>query len=128
MIDEYPILAVAAAFASGETLMHGVGELRVKESDRLQAIVDGLAACGVEAKADGDTLRVRGGGGTVRPGCSGSRIRIFGRGDPYGTRTRVFAVRGRRPGPLDEGAVARCARHIGGAACAVKLAKPGFAA
>ena len=62
MIDEYPILAVASAFAAGETLMHGVGELRVKESDRLQAIVDGLRACGVDAAADGDTLRVRGGG------------------------------------------------------------------
>ena len=45
-------------------------------------------------------------------------------GDPYGTRTRVFAVRGRRPGPLDDGAVARGSAHIVGAAGAVKLAKP----
>jgi 3-phosphoshikimate 1-carboxyvinyltransferase len=68
MIDEYPILAVAAAFAEGETLMHGIGELRVKESDRLAAILNGLAACGIEASADGDTLRVQGGrpqGGSV---------------------------------------------------------------
>ena len=43
MIDEYPILAVAAAFASGETRMRGLAELRVKESDRLAAIADGLA-------------------------------------------------------------------------------------
>jgi 3-phosphoshikimate 1-carboxyvinyltransferase len=61
MIDEYPILAVAAAFADGETVMHGLGELRVKESDRLAAILAGLAACGVEARAEGDTLIVTGG-------------------------------------------------------------------
>jgi 3-phosphoshikimate 1-carboxyvinyltransferase len=60
MIDEYPILAVAAAFAEGRTLMHGLGELRVKESDRLAAILAGLRACGVEAQAEGDTLIVEG--------------------------------------------------------------------
>lgn len=71
MIDEYPILAVAAAFAKGETVMEGLAELRVKESDRLKAIIDALEACGVEARADGDTLIVKGceetprGGGTV---------------------------------------------------------------
>ncbi|MBX3561781.1 MAG: 3-phosphoshikimate 1-carboxyvinyltransferase [Sphingomonas sp.] len=61
MIDEYPILAVAAAFAEGKTVMHGLGELRVKESDRLAAILAGLASCGVQASAEGDTLRVTGG-------------------------------------------------------------------
>jgi 3-phosphoshikimate 1-carboxyvinyltransferase len=61
MIDEYPVLAVAAAFAEGETVMHGLGELRVKESDRLDAILAGLAACDVQASAAGDTLRVAGG-------------------------------------------------------------------
>ncbi len=60
MIDEYPILAVAAAFAHGRTVLHGLGELRVKESDRLAAIVAGLTACGVEAHADGDTLTIEG--------------------------------------------------------------------
>ena len=60
MIDEYPILAVAAAFAQGQTVMHGIGELRVKESDRLAAIIAGLAACGIAASAEGDTLTVRG--------------------------------------------------------------------
>ena len=60
MIDEYPILAIAAAFAEGETVMHGLAELRVKESDRLGATAAGLAACGVEAAADGDSLRVLG--------------------------------------------------------------------
>jgi 3-phosphoshikimate 1-carboxyvinyltransferase len=74
MIDEYPILAVAAAFAEGETVMHGLSELRVKESDRLTAIIEGLNACGVKAYAKDDTLYVTGcghkeqpkGGATVR--------------------------------------------------------------
>jgi 3-phosphoshikimate 1-carboxyvinyltransferase len=61
MIDEYPILAVAAAFASGETRMRGLSELRVKESDRLAAIAAGLNAAGVECAIDGDDLIVRGG-------------------------------------------------------------------
>lgn len=61
MIDEYPILAVAAAFAEGTTRMYGLGELRVKESDRLSAMAKGLAACGVKAEVDGDTLSVTGG-------------------------------------------------------------------
>jgi len=61
MIDEYPILSIAAAFAKGETMMEGLGELRVKESDRLAAIVEGLRACGVQACAEGDTLTVTGG-------------------------------------------------------------------
>jgi 3-phosphoshikimate 1-carboxyvinyltransferase len=61
MIDEYPLLAVAAAFASGASIFHGLGELRVKESDRLAAIVEGLRACGIEASIDGDTLQVTGG-------------------------------------------------------------------
>lgn len=63
MIDEYPILAVAAAFASGRSVMHGLAELRVKESDRLAAIVAGLGACGVEAHEEGDSLVMEGCGG-----------------------------------------------------------------
>jgi 3-phosphoshikimate 1-carboxyvinyltransferase len=72
MIDEYPIVAVAAACARGRSTFHGLGELRVKESDRLAAIADGLAACGVAATIHGDSLSVEGcggrppGGGTVR--------------------------------------------------------------
>ncbi len=61
MIDEYPILAVAAAFAEGETRMEGLGELRVKESDRLTVMEKNLAACGVSARVSGDALIVRGG-------------------------------------------------------------------
>jgi 3-phosphoshikimate 1-carboxyvinyltransferase len=69
MIDEYPILAIAAAFAQGKTVMLGLEELRVKESDRLQAVADGLAANGVKYDIEGDDLIVEGGdvpgGGTV---------------------------------------------------------------
>jgi 3-phosphoshikimate 1-carboxyvinyltransferase len=72
MIDEYPILAVAAAFAVGQTAMYGLGELRVKESDRLATTLCGLRACGVSAAIVGDSLLVDGcdgavpGGGSVR--------------------------------------------------------------
>ncbi len=72
MIDEYPILAVAAAFAEGTTRMHGLAELRVKESDRLSAIAGGLRAAGVAAAIEGDTLIVEGGAG--RPPRGGAVI------------------------------------------------------
>jgi len=63
MIDEYPILAVAAACAQGPTRLAGLAELRVKESDRLGAIARGLAACGVAVEAGDDSLVVHGAGG-----------------------------------------------------------------
>jgi 3-phosphoshikimate 1-carboxyvinyltransferase len=70
MIDEYPVLAVAASFAEGITVMRGLKELRVKESDRLAAVADGLRANGSEFAIEGDDLMVQGrgrpsGGGTV---------------------------------------------------------------
>jgi 3-phosphoshikimate 1-carboxyvinyltransferase len=70
MIDEYPVLAVAAAFAEGTTVMRGLKELRVKESDRLAATAALLQANSVEAEIDGDDLIVHGkgriaGGGLV---------------------------------------------------------------
>ena len=72
MIDEYPVLACLAAFAEGETRMEGLGELKVKESDRLAATAAGLHANGVSARVEGETLIVTGsadgkvrGGGTV---------------------------------------------------------------
>ncbi len=68
MIDEYPVLAVAAAFAQGTSVMRGLAELRVKESDRLAAIVSGLAANGVAARIEGDDLIVEGTGGRVPGG------------------------------------------------------------
>lgn len=68
MIDEIPILAIACALADGESVIEGLAELRVKESDRLGAVVAGLAACGVVALADGDALRIFG-RGSVRGGA-----------------------------------------------------------
>ncbi|MDR3493364.1 MAG: 3-phosphoshikimate 1-carboxyvinyltransferase [Ancalomicrobiaceae bacterium] len=70
MIDEYPILAVAAAFADGETVMDGLEELRVKESDRLSAVAHGLSVNGVTVKEGAASLTITGaagriGGGTV---------------------------------------------------------------
>lgn len=61
MIDEYPILSVAAAVAEGTTRMFGVGELRVKETDRIQAMATGLAAAGVAVETTEDTMTVKGG-------------------------------------------------------------------
>jgi len=71
MIDEYPILAVAASFAEGVTRMRGLQELRVKESDRLAATADMLRANGVTVEIEGDDLIVQGkgrpaGGGEVK--------------------------------------------------------------
>ena len=68
MIDEYPILFVAAAFASGRTVMRGLEELRVKESDRISAMAAGLAACGVRVEELPDGLIVHGSGGEPVPG------------------------------------------------------------
>ncbi len=70
MIDEYPILAVAAACARGRTVMRGLAELRVKESDRLAAIATGLAACGVRVAVEGDDLIVEGAGNFPAGGAS----------------------------------------------------------
>ena len=71
MIDEYPILAVAAAYATGSTRMRGLAELRVKESDRLRAIADGLCACGVAVEVGTEDLVIHGRGG---PPPGGARI------------------------------------------------------
>lgn len=68
MIDEYPILSVVAAFAGGRTVMRGVKELRVKESDRIDAMARGLEACGVRIEEDEDTLIVHGMGSGGMPG------------------------------------------------------------
>ena len=80
MIDEYPILAVAAAFADGRTAMRGIGELRVKESDRIAAIAAVLAACGVHAEEEADSLAVTGAGGRGNHGVRGG-ARVASNGD-----------------------------------------------
>ena len=61
MIDEYPILAATAAYASGPTVMRGIGEMRVKESDRIALMARGLAACGVAVEEEAEGLIVTGG-------------------------------------------------------------------
>lgn len=62
MIDEFPILSVAAAFADGETVMTGLAELKIKESNRLSAIAKGLESAGVKVKAGEDSLHISGSG------------------------------------------------------------------
>ncbi|MBL8537370.1 MAG: 3-phosphoshikimate 1-carboxyvinyltransferase [Hyphomonadaceae bacterium] len=76
MIDEFPILSVVAAFAEGETRIVGAAELRVKESDRITLMVDGLRACGVDAEELPDGLIVRGKGPKSVRG--GANIRTHG--------------------------------------------------
>jgi 3-phosphoshikimate 1-carboxyvinyltransferase len=72
MIDEYPVLAAVAAFAEGRTVFRGVGELRVKESDRLDATARALEACGVTVEEGPDWMAVHGRGGDGVPG--GGRV------------------------------------------------------
>ncbi|MEO0720507.1 MAG: 3-phosphoshikimate 1-carboxyvinyltransferase, partial [Pseudomonadota bacterium] len=68
MIDEYPILSVLAAFAEGTTVMRGVKELRVKESDRIDAMARGLEALGARVEETEDSLAVHGLGPKGLPG------------------------------------------------------------
>ena len=69
MIDEYPILAIAAAYAKGETKLQGLSELRVKESDRLSFIAKGLTSAGVDVLETADSLMIQG-TGSVRGGAN----------------------------------------------------------
>jgi 3-phosphoshikimate 1-carboxyvinyltransferase len=98
MIDEYPILAVAAACARGDTVMNGLSELRVKESDRLAAIVEGLHACGVRAETEGDRLIVYGCGG---PPPGGGRVRTHG-DHRIAMAFLVLGLAARRPVAIDQ--------------------------
>ncbi|MGU3315715.1 3-phosphoshikimate 1-carboxyvinyltransferase [Sphingomonas sp. M6A6_1c] len=72
MIDEYPVLFVAAAFAKGRTVARGAHELRVKESDRIAAMKAALEACGVPCEEYEDGLAITGTGGDAIPG--GGRV------------------------------------------------------
>lgn len=74
LVDEVPVLAIAAACATGTTRFEGVGELRVKESDRLEAISRGLTAFGVTVRSGEDWLEVDG-GATLQP------VRLDSQGD-----------------------------------------------
>jgi 3-phosphoshikimate 1-carboxyvinyltransferase len=75
MIDEYPILAVAAAFATGQTVMRGIGEMRVKESDRIALTAAGLEACGVDVAEEPEGMIVTGSG---RPPRGGALVETHG--------------------------------------------------
>ena len=65
-IDEFPVLFVAAACANGETVLTGAEELRVKESDRIQVMADGLQLLGVNAQSTDDGIIIQGGGGVIQ--------------------------------------------------------------
>jgi 3-phosphoshikimate 1-carboxyvinyltransferase len=73
MIDEYPILAIAAAFAEGPTIMRGIGEMRVKESDRIALTAAGLQVCGVRVEEEPEGFVVTGG-----PVRGGARVTTHG--------------------------------------------------
>lgn len=78
MIDEYPILAVAAAFADGATVMRGIGEMRVKESDRIALMSAGLAACGVGVEEEAEGFTVVGTAGANHPVHGGAMVATHG--------------------------------------------------
>lgn len=78
MIDEYPILAIAAAFAQGPTVMRGLGELRVKESDRIALMAAGLAACGVGLEEEPEGLVIVGTAGANHPVRGGGAVTTHG--------------------------------------------------
>jgi 3-phosphoshikimate 1-carboxyvinyltransferase len=98
MIDEYPILAVAAAFAEGETVMREIEELRVKESDRIALMVRGLRSCGVDVIEEHDGLVVR---GTGAPPLGGAEV--FTAGDHRIAMSHlVLGLAAEQPVSIDE--------------------------
>ena len=68
MVDEFPVLFVAAAMAEGTTVTSGLDELRVKESDRITAMADALTLAGAQVEERGDGLVIHGSGGTALHG------------------------------------------------------------
>lgn len=101
MIDEYPVLSVVAAFASGKTVMRGVKELRVKESDRIDAMARGLEACGVRVEEDEDTLIVHGMGPGGVPGGATCATHIDHR---IAMSFLVLGLAAKAPVSVDDGA------------------------
>lgn len=77
-IDEFPALFIAAACARGETLLTGAEELRVKESDRIQVMADGLQALGVAAEARADGIRIPGAASDAGPVARGGEVDSHG--------------------------------------------------
>jgi 3-phosphoshikimate 1-carboxyvinyltransferase len=99
MIDEYPVLFVAAAFASGKTVMRGLEELRVKESDRIAVMAAGLAACGVSVEELPDGLIIHGRGGDPVPGGATVASRLDHR---IAMSFAVLGLRTARPVVVDD--------------------------
>ena len=99
MIDEYPVLAAVAAFAEGRTVMRGVGELRVKESDRLDAMARALEACGVRVEEGPDFLIVHGRGAGGVPGGGRVATRLDHR---IAMASLVLGLAARRPVSVDD--------------------------
>ena len=100
MIDEYPVLSVVAAFAEGRTVMRGVKELRVKESDRIDAMARGLEACGVTVEEDEDTLIVHGMGPGGVPGGATAQSHLDHR---IAMSFLVLGLASKRPVSVDDG-------------------------
>lgn len=100
MIDEFPVLSVVAACAEGVTVMRGVKELRVKESDRIDAMARGLEAMGVRIEEDEDTLIVHGMGAGGVPGGATARTHIDHR---IAMSFLVLGLAAQRPVSVDDG-------------------------
>ncbi len=104
MIDEYPVLAVAAAFAEGDTHMPGVEELRVKESDRLAAVARGLEANGIPCIEAEDALTVTGGAGGIDGGIGGGTV-VTHLDHRIAMSFLVLGLASAKPVTVDDGAV-----------------------
>jgi len=100
MIDEYPVLSVVAACAEGRTVMRGVKELRVKESDRIDAMARGLEACGVSVEEDEDTLIVHGMGTGGVPGGATAKTHLDHR---IAMSFLVLGLAAQKPVSVDDG-------------------------
>ncbi|MCX7646274.1 MAG: 3-phosphoshikimate 1-carboxyvinyltransferase [Rhodobacteraceae bacterium] len=101
MIDEFPVLSAVAAFAEGTTVMRGVRELRVKESDRIDAMARGLEACGVRVEEAEDMLVVHGLGPGGVPGGATARTRLDHR---IAMSFLVLGLAAQAPVGIDDGA------------------------
>ncbi|MGW8141801.1 3-phosphoshikimate 1-carboxyvinyltransferase [Sphingomonas zeae] len=101
MIDEYPVLFVAAAFAKGTTIARGAEELRVKESDRITAMAEALGACGVACEEFEDGMAVTGTGGDPIPGGATIATQLDHR---IAMSMTIAALNARDPITLDDAA------------------------
>jgi 3-phosphoshikimate 1-carboxyvinyltransferase len=100
MIDEFPVLSAVAAYAEGTTRMRGVKELRVKESDRIDAMARGLEACGIRVEEDEDTLIVHGLGPGGVPGGGTCATHLDHR---IAMAFMVLGLAARNPVSIDDG-------------------------